>query len=78
MHQDGDSIGAGAQGREVDLHYFQPVVEVFAKFPVSDLVDEIDIGGGDNPNIDLDRAVLTYRRKGLLLKEAEEAQLHPG
>ena len=44
-----------AQRRHLDRHDVEPVVQVLAEPPFLDRLVEIDVGGGDQPQVGLDR-----------------------
>ena len=44
------------QRRHPDRDHVQPVVKVFPEFPLADRSFEIDVGGGNDPDVDLDRS----------------------
>ena len=54
LDQEGDVLRSLAQRRHVDLDHSDAVVEVLAKPGSLDLLSEILIGGGDDPDVGLD------------------------
>ena len=55
------------QGRDADLHHIQPVVQVLAKVSLAYLLIQIAVGGGDNPDVDLDIPQAAHPLEGAVL-----------
>ena len=71
-----DVVAALAQGRQDDVDDAQAEIEVLTEGAAAHLFLEVHVGGGDHPDIDVQRRVLAHRVEGALLEEAQEAQLH--
>ena len=70
-----DVLGALTDGRQQDREHLQPEVEVLAEATRADLGPQVPVGGGDDPNIDRDLALLADRPDGLALERAQELGL---
>src|SRR4029079_5788842 len=51
-HEIGDVVQALAEGRHPNGEYVQPIIEILAEAAVVNQIDQILIGGGDQPNVD--------------------------
>jgi hypothetical protein len=87
LQRPGGAEGAGGQGQDVlavpqrrhcHLHHVQPVEEVLAEPPAPDVLLEIPVGGGDDPDIGMAGPVLAHPLEGPFLKEAEQLRLRGG
>jgi len=54
------------------LHDVEPVEQVLAEFPVTDCVPELGVGGGDDPNVDIEGGGLAERRNFPVIEETEQ------
>jgi len=64
-----------AQGRQVQRHDAQPVVEIFPKRAGGNGFFKILVGGGHHPHIHPDGAAAAHPLEGLLLKDAQDLGL---
>src|SRR6266545_416358 len=64
-----------AQGRQLDRNNRQPVIQIFAKCSLLDRFFQLDVGGGDDADIDPTRASVAERRKFALLNYAQQTDL---
>ena len=67
-----------AQGRQLDRHNVEPVIEVFAEPPGSDQRLKIAVGGGDDAHVDGDFLVAAHPADPARLQGAEQAGLRLG
>ena len=65
-----------AQGRHVEWHNVEAMVEILSKATGFDLRSEIAVRRCENPHIDSRRASAAHRRELLFLDEAEQLALH--
>src|SRR5262249_11452937 len=65
-----------AQWRQINLHYIQAVVEVFAEFIGGDSLSQIAMRGGDQTHIDFYRFGSSDPLETPFLKDAEQLGLH--
>ena len=56
LDQERDVVAALAEGGQVDRHDVEPVVQVLAEPAGVDLVEQVAVGRGDDPGVDLDRS----------------------
>ena len=77
-HQGGHVIGSIAQRRQIDRNDVQPVVEILAKSPFVDFVEQIAIGCGHDPAVDLNRPGVADPFELVLLQNAEQFDLKLG
>ena len=70
--QDEDLLFAISQRGNADLHHVQAVVEVFPEVASHEPLLEVAIGGGDDPDIDIDRAVSPDTGKAEVLQDVQE------
>src|SRR3954471_8663055 len=70
-----DVLASLPQGRDADLDDIEPVVEILAEPARADLVGQIAIGGGDQPDIHLDVVVRSHRPDAPLLDGAKQLYL---
>ncbi len=62
-----------------DLDDAQPIVEVVTKTALVDGLDQVAVGGGDHPHVDLDRARPAHALELAILQHAQELDLQfPG
>jgi hypothetical protein len=64
--------------RHRDRHHVEPVVEVLAEFLARDRLFEVLVGGGDQANVDLDRARSAEPLELTLLQHAQDLGLGRG
>src|SRR4029450_8960021 len=75
LDQQRDVLAAAAPRRNTDHDGAQPVEQILAKTLSSHLAFEIDVGGGDDPNIDLDEPATANRPDFTFLKDAQQFHL---
>ena len=75
LHQQGDVGHPFPQGREIDGNHSDPVIEVFPELPFPDQLLQILVGGGDDPHIDLDRAMVADPLDLLFLQDPQQLGL---
>ena len=68
----GDVLAARAQRRQVHGDDVEAVKEIFAEFSFADGLAEIDVGGGDDADIDLDFLNAAEVHEPLVLQHAED------
>ena len=78
LDQRRDVLAALAQGRQVDRDDVEPVVQVLAEPAGVDLVEQVAVGGGDDPGVDLDGAGVADPLELPLLQDAEQLDLELG
>src|SRR5207245_16188 len=76
IDQQGDVGGALAQRRQEDGQDVEAVVEIFAEPPILHHLRQVLVGGGENPDIDRNRAGPADAPDLLLLEGAQELRLH--
>ena len=67
--------GPFPERRQLDRHDVDPVIEVLAEFPLLDQLDKIMVGGGDDPDIELDHALAADAVDLAGLERAQQAGL---
>ena len=77
-HQGGNILDPLAQGRQVQGDDRDPVEEVFPEAPPTDVLLQVAVGRGDDPDVDLLLAVTAHRLHPALLQNAQELDLHLG
>jgi hypothetical protein len=60
VDEEGDVLAFLPDGRHLDLHHLQPIVEVLPEFATPDLFTEVLVGCGDDPNIHMDGGGIPY------------------
>ena len=65
-----------AQGREAQGEHVQAIIEVLAEAAFGDRSLEVDVGGGEDPYVDLEGAVAADGLEGAFLQDAQELGLH--
>src|SRR6185312_208774 len=75
VHQDGQVAGSLAQRRDGELDGVDPIVEVLAESPFRDLLAQISVGRGHDPDVDRDRPVASERLDRPFLQHAQELDL---
>ena len=75
VRQQGDILGAFAERRHCDGEDAETIVEVLAKGLLADGLDQVAIGGGDDPDVDCDRRAAADARRIALLEDAEQLGL---
>ena len=68
-------FGMPAQRWRIDFHHIQPVVEVFPETICCHRLLDINIGGADNPYIDINGFLATHPFKFLLLNNPQYLRL---
>src|SRR5260370_20186295 len=71
-HELGNIGWSVAERRQRDRESIQPIVEIFAEFPVSDQQRQVPIGRGNDTDIDSRGARAAYWLKLTLLEHAEQ------
>ncbi len=74
-HEQRDVLGALAQRRQRDREDVEAVVEVLAERLLADGLEQVAIGGGDDPDVDLDRRPAADALELALLEDAEQLGL---
>ena len=74
----GDVFLALAQGRQLDGHDRQSIVEILAKLPVANELPEVLVGRRQDAHVDLDEDVAADRLDLALLNHAQQLVLHLG
>ena len=74
-HEQRDVLGAVAERRERDREDAEAVVEVFAERLVADGLEQVAVGGGDDPDVDRHRRAAADALDLALLEDAEELGL---
>src|SRR6266571_8058379 len=77
LRQQGNIVAVLAEGRDVDAHHVQTIVQILTKRALADSIGEIAVGGCDDPDIDLDLAITANRAYLALFEDAQELRLHP-
>ena len=77
-HQGLDVLAALAQGGQVDRHHVEPVVQILAEPAGLDFLEEVAIGGGDDPGVDLLGVVVADPLELAFLQDAEQLDLELG
>src|SRR5690606_32472687 len=75
LDEHGDVIPPLAEGRDDDRHHVEAEEEVVTEPPGLDLPFELLVGGGDDTDIDLDRALAADGGDEPLLQDAEDLRL---
>ncbi len=71
----GNILAARAQRRNADREHVEPVKQILAKLPALHLLDQILIGGRDQPDIDAHRPLRADRVDLALLQRAQQLDL---
>ena len=71
----GHVVEALAQGRHPDGEDVQPIIEILAEAAVVDQIDQVLIGGRDQPDIDLDRLLAADGIDLAVLQGAQQLDL---
>ena len=74
-HQVRDVFGALAQRRHRDREHVQAIEQVFAEAAAFDVVDQVAVGGRDDPHVDLDGLAPADRLDLALLDGAQQLDL---
>ena len=74
-HEIGDVLEPLAQGRQPQRHDVQPVEQILAEQALIDLLLQVAVGGGDDPDIGPDRGAAADRRVLALLQHAQQPRL---
>ena len=75
LHEQRDVVAPLAQRRQVDADDVQPVEEVLAEPPVLHLLLQVDVGRGDDADVDLDRLHAAEAHELALLHHAQQLGL---
>ena len=67
--QQGNVLFALAQGWQHHWHNVQTIIQIFTKMAVAHGFLQIRIGGGNNPDIDVNRTIASYPFKSPLLQD---------
>ena len=70
-----DVFAACAQRRQVDRDDVEAVVEVFAEAALADGLAKVDVGGGDDADVDLDLVDSAEVHEALVLEDAQDLGL---
>ena len=73
-----DLFAPFAQRRQMEPHHVEAVVEVFAEAAVGEELIERLVGGGNDPDVDLDRVGVAERVRLAGLEEAQQLGLQVG
>ena len=76
--QERDVLPPLAQRREVDVEDVEPVVEVVAELAQRDRVAERAVGGGEHPDVHLDRLGAAHPEEGAALEHPQQLDLGGG
>src|SRR5688500_10630965 len=71
-HERLDVFGSIAQRRQVDAENVQPIEQIFAELVSSDSLLEPDVGGGDQPAVDLELLESAETPDASLLQHAQQ------
>ncbi len=77
-HQGLDVLPALAQRGQVDRHDVEPVIQVFPEPADLDLLEQVAVGRGDDPGVDLLGVVVADPLELALLQDAEQLDLELG
>ena len=75
LHQQRDVVLAVAQRRQLDRDDVQPVEQVLAELAFLHHLAQVDVGRGDDPDVDLDRLHAAEAREVALLDHAQQLRL---
>ncbi len=67
-----DIFAAAAQRRQVDGDDVEPVVEIFAEPAFAHRLAQVDIGGGDDADVDLDLLNAAKLHEAAVLQHAQD------
>ena len=73
--QQGDVALALAQGRQVDRHHVEPIIEVLAERPFGDHLGQVAVGGGDQADVDVVLGGVADLLHAFALQHAEQLAL---
>src|SRR5260221_127814 len=76
LHQERDVLPPFPEGRQGDVDHVQAVEKIFPEPRGLDLLDEIPIGAGDDPRVDLHRPGAAHGPDIFLLDHPHELHLH--
>jgi hypothetical protein len=71
-----DIFAAGAEGRQLQADDVEAVEEVFAEAALADGVLQVDVGGGDDADVDLDLLHAAEMHEAAVLEDAQNLGLH--
>ena len=74
--EEGDVFLAAAERRELEGDDVEAVEEVFAEAALFDGLLEVDVGGGDDADVDLDLLVAAHVHEAAVLEDAQDLGLH--
>ena len=75
-HQFGDVVAAVAQRRHEDREDVEAIEQILAEQAVLDLLEEVAVGGRDQPDVDPDRRAGADRIDLAVLHRAQQLDLH--
>ena len=75
LHQQRDVVAPLAQRRQLDADHVQPVEQVLAEAAVLHLALQVDVGGGDDAHVDLDRLHAAEAHELAFLHHAQQLGL---
>src|SRR5258708_6662134 len=75
MRQQRKIVAALTQGRETQFDKVQAVKQILAEFALLHHFLQVAIGGGDQPNIDIDSLVAAEALKSFFLQHAQQLRL---
>ena len=76
--QERDVVGARAQRRHLNRDYVQAIVEVLSEITFAHFVQQVPVGGGDDPDVDGDGPLAPQPFELLGLQDAQEPDLRRG
>ena len=74
--EEGDVVPALAQGRDVDVHDVEPVVEILAESSLGYLLLEVAVGGGHDAHVGLYGLLPAHALEFPVLEDAQDLYLH--
>ena len=75
VDEQGDIFSAAAQRRHLDGDDVEAVVEIVAELAFADGLAEVDVGGGDDADVDLNLLIAADGHEAALLEDAEDLGL---
>src|SRR5207302_6398 len=78
IHQERNVFPPLAQGRQIDRHDVEPVIQVLAEPAGADLLEQVAVRGGDEAGVDLDRLRVADALELPFLQDAQELDLELG
>ncbi len=74
----GMSLAPLAQRREIDVQDIEPVIQIVPEFPQCYELLEAPVGGGEHPNVYLDRLNASHPKECPRLQHPQQLHLHGG